>query len=98
VEWAVLSAPSRTGGTRVQDVRACTRCDTHGGLVIEPQNHPALRMEGFGEFGPKNSVAACGVIAKRASRQCNFVWSAWPSYRKPRSWSILPLAEWVDYM
>jgi hypothetical protein len=35
-----------------------TRCDTHDGLVVEPQNHPALRMTGFTEFGPQNSVAA----------------------------------------
>jgi hypothetical protein len=24
---------------------------THGGLVVEPQNHPALRKAGFDEFG-----------------------------------------------
>jgi hypothetical protein len=28
------------------------RCDTDGGLVDEPQNHPALRMAGFAEFEP----------------------------------------------
>jgi hypothetical protein len=41
---------SRTWGTR-------TRCDTHEGLVVEPQNDPALWMAGFfPEFGPQNSV------------------------------------------
>jgi hypothetical protein len=33
-------------------------CDTHSGLVVEPQNHPALWMTGFAEFGPQNSVTA----------------------------------------
>jgi hypothetical protein len=33
-----------------------TRCDTHGGLVVEHQNHLALRMVGFAEFGPQNST------------------------------------------
>jgi hypothetical protein len=42
---------SRTWWTR-------TQYDTHGGLVVEPQNHPALRMVGFAQFGPQNSVAA----------------------------------------
>jgi hypothetical protein len=32
------------------------RCDTHGGLVVETQNHPTLRMEGFAEFGLQNST------------------------------------------
>jgi hypothetical protein len=26
---------------------------THDGLVVEPQNHPALCMAGFVEFGPQ---------------------------------------------
>jgi hypothetical protein len=26
---------------------------THGGLVVEPQNHPTLWMAGFTEFGCK---------------------------------------------
>jgi hypothetical protein len=34
-----------------------TWCDTHDGLVVEPQNHPALRIAGFAEFVPQNSVA-----------------------------------------
>jgi hypothetical protein len=33
-------------------------CDTHDGLVVEPQHHPALHMSGFAKFGPQNSVAA----------------------------------------
>jgi hypothetical protein len=33
-------------------------CDTHDGLVVEPQHHPALRMLGFAKFGPQNSMAA----------------------------------------
>jgi hypothetical protein len=31
---------SRTSGMRPQ-------CDIHNGLVVEPQNHPALRAIGF---------------------------------------------------
>ena len=42
---------SRTWGTH-------TRCDSHGSLVVVPQNHHALRMTGFDEFGPKNSTTA----------------------------------------
>jgi hypothetical protein len=46
-----------------------------------PQNHPALRMAGFAEFGPQNSVVAVpegtvvahGVIAEGASRRSNSV-------------------------
>jgi hypothetical protein len=41
----------RTWGTR-------TQYDTHGGLVVELQNHPALQMAGFAEFGPHNSATA----------------------------------------
>jgi hypothetical protein len=41
---------SKTWGAR-------TRCDTHGGLVVEPQNHPSLSMVDFGEFVPENSAA-----------------------------------------
>jgi hypothetical protein len=33
-----------------------TRCDSLGGLVVDPQNHPALLMVGFAEFGPQNSA------------------------------------------
>jgi hypothetical protein len=75
------------------------RCNTHGDLVVEPQSHPTLGMVGFAKFGPQNSAMAvlertggstwcssgsCG--AKGASRHSNFVWSAWLSDRKPRSW------------
>jgi hypothetical protein len=71
---------------------------THGGLVVESQNHPALRMAGFTEFGPQNSVvqfwretkAARGAIVKGASRRSNFVWIMWLSDTYFRSWSILP--------
>jgi hypothetical protein len=35
-----------------------TQCDTQGSLVVEPQNHPALWMADFTEFGPQNSVSA----------------------------------------
>jgi hypothetical protein len=57
------------GGTRMLYV-------THGALVVESQNHPALRMAGFTEFGPQNSAvrfwretkAARGAIAKGALR------------------------------
>jgi hypothetical protein len=45
------------------------------------QNHPALRMAGFAEFGPQNSavavqegsVAARGMIVEGASRRSNSV-------------------------
>jgi hypothetical protein len=35
-----------------------TWCNTHDGLVVEPQNHPALWMVGFAEFGPQNTATA----------------------------------------
>jgi hypothetical protein len=41
-------------------------------------------------------VAARDVTTKGVSRPSNFMWSAWASDRKPRSWSILPLVEWID--
>jgi hypothetical protein len=41
----------RTWGTR-------TPCDSHNSLVVEPQNHPALRMVGFPKFGPQNFAVA----------------------------------------
>jgi hypothetical protein len=53
-----ITARSRTGGTHDQDIRMRTRCDTHDDLVVEPENHSALRMAGFAEFGPQNSVVA----------------------------------------
>jgi hypothetical protein len=56
---AMLSAWSRTGVTRVQDVG-----DTHAvrySRRFGPQNHPAQWMAGFGEFGPENSEAAVPV-------------------------------------
>jgi hypothetical protein len=60
---------SRTWGTRM-------RYATQSGLMVEPQNHPALLMAGFTKFGPQNSMlrfwweseVARGVIAKGASR------------------------------
>jgi hypothetical protein len=57
VEQTVLPAWSRTDGTRVQDVGTRTSCDTHGGLVVEHEYHPTLRMAGFSKFGPQTSVA-----------------------------------------
>jgi hypothetical protein len=33
----MLPTRSRTGGTRVQDMGDIMWCDTHGGLVVEPQ-------------------------------------------------------------
>jgi hypothetical protein len=33
-----------------------TQCNTHGALVVEPQNHLTLWMTGFSEFVPQNSV------------------------------------------
>jgi hypothetical protein len=32
------------------------RYTTYDGLVVEPQNHPALWMADFAEFGPQNSA------------------------------------------
>jgi hypothetical protein len=43
-------------------------------------------------------VVARGVTAKGASRQSNFMWSVWPSDQKPCSSSLMPLAEWIDFM
>jgi hypothetical protein len=48
---------SRTGGTHVSSWRTHTWCDTHGSLVVGPQNHPTLWMAGFAKFGPQNLVA-----------------------------------------
>jgi hypothetical protein len=42
--------------------------------------------------------ATCDIIMKGALRQRNFVKSAWSSDQKSRSWSILPLAEWIGSM
>jgi hypothetical protein len=56
-EWVVLPALPRTDRTCVKDVGARTWCDTHCGLVVEPQNHPTLQIAGFAEFGPQNSEA-----------------------------------------
>jgi hypothetical protein len=66
---------------------------THGGLVVEPQNLPTLRMALFTEFGPQNSAVrfrqesetARGVIVKGVSSKRNFVWSAWASDAYSRS-------------
>jgi sarcosine oxidase delta subunit len=33
-------------------------CATRGGLVVEPQNHLAVRIAVFAQFGPQNSVMA----------------------------------------
>jgi hypothetical protein len=35
------------------------RCNAHGSFGgLRSQNHPALRMAGFAEFGPQNSAVA----------------------------------------
>jgi hypothetical protein len=65
-----------------------------------PQNHLALRIASFFEFGRQNSMAAVsegtgGGTIKDASRLSNFVWSVWPSDRKPWSWFISP--RWSGY-
>jgi hypothetical protein len=39
-----------------------------------------------------------GVTSKDVLRRSNFVWSVWSSDRKPRFWSILPIAKWIDSM
>jgi hypothetical protein len=69
------------------------RYATHGGLVVEPQNLPTLRMARFTEFGPQNlavkfrqeSEAARCVIVKGVSSRRNIVWSAWASDAYSRS-------------
>jgi hypothetical protein len=56
---------SRTWGTHIEYA-------THGSLVLEPQNHTALWMAGFAEFGLQISMvwfwweseATCGIIVK----------------------------------
>jgi hypothetical protein len=52
----VLPTRSRTVRTPIQDMGTHIRYATHGGLVVEPQNHLALLMAGFIEFGPQNST------------------------------------------
>jgi hypothetical protein len=49
------TCPGR-GGCTCRTWGTCMRCTTHDGLVVEPQNHPTLRMAGFAEFEPQNSV------------------------------------------
>jgi hypothetical protein len=105
-ERIVSSARSSTGRTRVQDVGTRMEYTTHGGLVVEPQNHPALRSAGFTELKPQYSAVLFrqesevtrGVIAKDPSSRSNFVKRVWPSDEKPRSWSILSLPEWIGFM
>jgi hypothetical protein len=52
----------------------CTWCNTHDGLVVEPQNHHTLRMAGFAEFRPQNPTAAVlegtGGSTWRHSERC----------------------------
>jgi hypothetical protein len=90
--------PNKDSGTCVQDAGTRIRCATHGGFklsVVEPQNHPTA---GFAEFGPQISIVsfqqesdvARDIIKKGASRQSNFVCSAWSSDQNPKSWFILP--------
>jgi hypothetical protein len=67
-------------------------------------------MTSFVVFGPQNSVAAVpeGVgggmwyhskgCVKAKQLGGGRLWSTWPSNRKHRSWYILPLAEWINYM
>jgi hypothetical protein len=58
--------------------------------VVEPQNSVVRFRRGL--------EAARGVIAKGALRRSNFVKSVWSSDEKHRSWSILPLVEWIESM
>jgi hypothetical protein len=72
-------------------------------LVVEHQNHPPA---GFAEFGSQNSAAqfqreleaTCGIIAKCASRQSNFLWSVWPLDQNLRCWSISHPSKWIGSM
>jgi hypothetical protein len=65
-----------------------------------------LQFTGFVGFGPqtpmvqfcRESGATHDVVTKGASRRSNFVKSVWPSNRYSRSWSILPLGEWIGYV
>jgi hypothetical protein len=75
-------------------------------LVVEHQKHPTLLFAIFVGFGPQNSAVwfwreskvAHGVIVKGASRQSNFMRNVWSLDRYSRSWSILPLARWMNSM
>jgi hypothetical protein len=88
VEWTVLPAWSRTGETRVWSWRTRTRCGTHdgfGGLGLKTTQCYEWRV--LLSLGLKTRqwrfwrelVAACGITAKGASRQSNFMWSVYPS-------------------
>jgi hypothetical protein len=63
-------------------------------------------MASFAEFVPQNSVPVVpvgiggthGITTKGVSRRSNFVWSEWPSDRKPRILSISPPVEWIGSM
>jgi hypothetical protein len=83
-----------------------TWCDTHDSFVVDPQNHLAMEDVFSTEFGLKTqwwwfwreSKVACGIIMTGASRQNNFVWSAWPLDQNPRNWSIFSTMEWIGSM
>jgi hypothetical protein len=84
----------------------CTWCDTHGSLVVEPQNHPALQMSSFTEFEPQNSdvVVPEGTSGGtwRHSEGCikakQLRVERMAIRSKTRSWSIFPLVEWIYSM
>jgi hypothetical protein len=54
----MLSAWLRTDGTCAWSWRTRTRCSTRQVWWFRSQNHPALQIVGFAEFGPPNSVMA----------------------------------------
>jgi hypothetical protein len=71
------------------------------------KKQPCAMDDGFSfEFGlrtrrrrfQRESVAARAITMKGASKRSKFAWIVGPSYRKPKSWSILPLVEWIDSM
>jgi hypothetical protein len=89
---------SRTWGTH-------TKCDTDGGLVVEPQKN--TQRNGrlvFDQVWPQNSVVA--VLARTGggtwwhNEGCIKAKQLFVEHvavgSKLRSWSILPLAEWID--
>jgi hypothetical protein len=82
VEWTVLPARSRTGGTRVWSWRTRTRCGTHGGFcglgLKTTQCYGwrvllSLSLKTRRQRFRREPVAARGVIAEGASRRSNSV-------------------------
>jgi hypothetical protein len=109
VEWTVLLAWSRTGGTRVyrRGGRAWGAV-LMTSLVVRASKPPntldggfcwvwASKLDGGGSRGNRLRHVAWSR-GGGASRRSNSLWKTWPSDRKPRSWSISPPVEWIGSM